>query len=120
MRAEGIGTVRRILCVFPRYTSSFGTFEYAYPLTDGVQAFMPPQGLLLIAAYLPAAWQVRFIDENIRPTTDAELAWADVVMVSGMHVQAPQIRDIYARAKAARKVTSLDGPSGSAAPEMFP
>jgi len=42
MRAEGIGTARRILCVFPRYTSSFGTFEYAYPLTDGVQAFMPP------------------------------------------------------------------------------
>ena len=42
MRAEGIGTVRRILCVFPRYTSSFGTFEHAYPLTDGVQAFMPP------------------------------------------------------------------------------
>ena len=54
MRAEGIETVRRILCVFPRYTPSFGTFEYSYPLTDGVQAFMPPQGLLLIAAYLPA------------------------------------------------------------------
>ena len=69
MRAEGIETVRRILCVFPRYTSSFGTFEYAYPLTDGVQAFMPPQGLLLIAAYLPANWPVRFIDENIRPAT---------------------------------------------------
>ena len=55
MRAEGIETARRILCVFPRYTSSFGTFEYAYPLTDGVQAFMPPQGLLLIAAYLEEA-----------------------------------------------------------------
>jgi hopanoid C-2 methylase len=69
MRAEGIETVRRILCVFPRYTSSFGTFEYAYPLTDGVQAFMPPQGLLLIAAYLPVNWPVRFIDENIRAAT---------------------------------------------------
>ncbi len=54
MRAEGFETVRRILCVFPRYTSSFGTFEYAYPLTDGVKGFMPPQGLLLTAAYLPA------------------------------------------------------------------
>src|SRR5947207_10148186 len=50
MRAEGSQTVRRILCVFPRYTPSFGTFEHSYPLTDGVQAFMPPQGLLLIAA----------------------------------------------------------------------
>jgi hypothetical protein len=72
MRVEGIETVRRILCVFPRYTSSFGTFEHAYPLTDGVQAFMPPQGLLLIAAYLPANWPVRFIDENIRPATHAK------------------------------------------------
>ena len=29
MRAEGIEAVRRILCVFPRYTSAFGTFEHA-------------------------------------------------------------------------------------------
>ena len=67
MRAETIETVRRILCVFPRYTSSFGTFEHAYPLTDGVKGFMPPQGLLVIAAYLPANWPVRFVDENIAP-----------------------------------------------------
>src|SRR5437660_1235561 len=87
MRAEGIETVRRILCVFPRYTSSFGTFEYAYPLTDGVQAFMPPQGLLLIAAYLPANWPVRFIDENIRPATKEDFEWAEPVFVSGIHIQ---------------------------------
>src|SRR5258708_1731819 len=72
MRAEGTETVRRILCVFPRYTSSFGTFEHAYPLTDGVRAFMPPQGLLVIAAYLPADWPVRFVDENIRPAARDE------------------------------------------------
>jgi hypothetical protein len=44
---------RRILCVFPAYQPSFGTFQYAYRLFPGVRAFMPPQGLLLIAAYLP-------------------------------------------------------------------
>src|SRR5918912_1130150 len=120
MRAERLQTARRILCVFPRYTSSFGTFEYAYQLTDGVRAFMPPQGLLLIAAYLPENWQVRFIDENMARATAADFAWADVVMVSGMHVQAPQIRDIDARAKAAGKVVVLGGPSVSGAPEMYP
>jgi hopanoid C-2 methylase len=111
---------RRVLCVFPRYTPSFGTFSHAYRLMRGVRAFMPPQGLLLIAAYLPASWRVRFIDENIRPATDAELAWADVVMVSGMHIQAPQVGDINRRAKAAGKITVLGGPSVSAAPEMYP
>jgi len=111
---------RRVLCVFPRYTPSFGTFNHAYRLMRGVRAFMPPQGLLLIAAYMPASWQVRFVDENIRPAKPAELAWADVVLISGMHIQAPQIRDIDRRAKAAGKVTVLGGPSASASPEMYP
>ena len=57
---------RRVLCVFPHYTPSFGTFHHAYRLMKGVRAFMPPQGLLLIAAYMPEEWPVRFIDENIR------------------------------------------------------
>jgi radical SAM superfamily enzyme YgiQ (UPF0313 family) len=106
--------------VFPRYTPSFGTFNHAYRLIPGVRAFMPPQGLLLVAAYMPQCWAVRFVDENIRPVTDRELAWADVVMISGMHIQAPQIRDIDRRAKAAGKVTVVGGPSASAAPEMYP
>ena len=85
-----------MLCVFPAYTPSFGTFAHAYPLMRRVRAFMPPQGLLLIAAYLPASWPVRFVDENIRPAERADFAWADVVLISGMHIQAAQIRDIAA------------------------
>jgi len=81
---------------------------------------MPPQGLLLIAAYLPASWPVRFIDENVAPAKAADFAWADVVMVSGMHIQAPQINDIAARAKTAGKVTVLGGASVSGAPELYP
>jgi hopanoid C-2 methylase len=111
---------RRILCVFPAYTPSFGTFSHAYPLFGRVRAFMPPQGLLLIAAYMPEHWPVRFIDENVQPASAADLAWADVVFVSGMHIQAPQIHDIARRAKAASKVTALGGPSVSGAPEMYP
>ena len=99
-----LADTRRILCVFPAYTPSFGTFSHAYRLMRRVRAFMPPQGLLLIAAYLPEPWQVRFIDENIAPASAEDFAWADVVLVSGMHIQAPQIRDIHARAKAAGKV----------------
>src|SRR5262245_14991022 len=111
---------RRILCVFPAYAHSFGTFSHAYRLMWRVRAYMPPQGLLLIAAYLPQRWSIRFIDENLHPATQADFAWADVVLISGMHVQAPQIRNITRRAHAAGKVTALGGPSVSAAPEMYP
>ena len=111
---------RRILCVFPAYAPSFGTFSHAYHLFGRVRAFMPPQGLLLIAAYMPEPWPVRFIDENIAPASAEDLAWADAVFVSGMHIQAPQIHDIARRAKAAGKVVALGGPSVSGAPEMYP
>jgi radical SAM superfamily enzyme YgiQ (UPF0313 family) len=120
MRARSIETARRILCVFPRYTSAFGTFEYAYPLTDGVKAFMPPQGLLLIAAYLPANWPVRFVDENIRAATNDDFEWADAVFVSGMHIQRQQMNDICRRAHAFDLPVAIGGPSVSACPDYYP
>ncbi len=113
-------SARNILCVFPRYAPSFGTFEYAYPLTDGVRAFMPPQGLLVIAAVLPKTWNVRFIDENICPASADDFAWADAVFVSGMHIQRRRIEDICQRAHASGKAAVLGGPSVSACPELYP
>ncbi len=112
-------TRRTVLCVFPRYEPSFGTFQYAYPLMAGVKAFMPPQGLLTIAAYLPAEWEVRFVDENIRPARSDEFRWADMVLVSGMHVQRRQILSIARRARAAGRTCVLGGPSVSAAPDDY-
>jgi len=111
---------RRVLCVFPGYTPSFGTFQHAYKLMYRVTAFMPPQGLLLIAAYMPEGWEVRYVDENIKPASADDLAWADVVFATGMHIQGDQIHDIRRRAHAAGKVTVLGGPSVSASPEMYP
>jgi radical SAM superfamily enzyme YgiQ (UPF0313 family) len=111
---------RRILCVFPHYEPSFGTFEYAWPLIDRTKAFMPPQGLLVIAATLPPHWDVRFVDENMAPASEEDFTWADAVFVSGMHIQRRQIGDINNRAHSFGKVTVLGGPSVSACPENYP
>lgn len=110
---------RRVLCVFPHYTHSFGTLDHAFPLA-GVRAFMPPQGLLVIVAYLPEAWDIRFIDENVRRATEADYRWADVVFISGMHVQRQQMLEINNRAHQHGKVTVLGGPSVSGCPEWYP
>ncbi len=109
---------RRILCVAPRYTHSFGTFDHAFPIM-GCKAFMPPQGILLIAAYLPKEWEIRFVDENVRPVRDDEFAWAEVVFITGMHVQRDFIIDINRRAHRLGKVTVLGGPSVSGCPEWY-
>jgi radical SAM superfamily enzyme YgiQ (UPF0313 family) len=112
---------RRILCVYPVYARSFGTFQHAYPFFGGrVRAFMPPQGLLAVAAYLPETWEVRFVDENSHPATDDDFRWADAVFVSGMHVQRPRIHDVIARAHANGRPVVLGGPSVSGCPEYYP
>jgi radical SAM superfamily enzyme YgiQ (UPF0313 family) len=118
-RRANAANVRNILCVFPKYAPSFGTFDYSYPLV-GVDGFMPPQGILTIAAYMPERWNVRFIDENLRDATPADFAWADAVFVSGMHIQRKRMQSIAQRAHAAGKVCALGGPSVSGAPEWYP
>ncbi len=110
---------RRVLLVFPRYAKSFGTFDHAFALL-GVRAFMPPQGVLLIAALLPREWDIKFVDENVRPVRSDELDWADVVFLSGMHVQRARINELNQRAHRSGKLTVLGGPSVSAAPEFYP
>jgi radical SAM superfamily enzyme YgiQ (UPF0313 family) len=111
---------RRILLISPQYEPSLGSFDYAYDVTGSIRAFMPPQGLLVIAAALPAGWEPRFIDENISPAGAADFAWADAVFISGMHVQRRQINDIRRRAQAAGKPAVLGGPSVSACPDWYP
>lgn len=110
---------RRILCIFPKYSRSFGTFHHAYPLR-GNRAFMPPQGILVVASYLPQEWEVRFIDENVRSATRADFQWADVVIVSGMHIQRSQINQINELAHREGKITVVGGPSVSGCPEYYP
>lgn len=110
---------RRLLLVSPRYSHSFGTFNHTFPLM-GVRAFMPPQGLLLIAAMLPSAWEIRFVDENVHPAAPDDFEWADAVMTSGMHIQKPYILDIARRAHAYGRPVVLGGPSVSAAPGQYP
>lgn len=111
---------RRILCVFPRYSYSFGTFNHAFPLMGDVKGFMPPQGILLVVELIPKEWEVRFIDENIQRAKPEDFAWADAVFVSGMHIQRHRIHDIARRAHDAGKVVALGGPSVSSAPDYYP
>jgi hopanoid C-2 methylase len=111
---------RRILCAFPRYSYSFGTFNHAFPLMGDVKGFMPPQGILVITALIPGEWEIKFVDENIARVTPEEFAWADVVFISGMHIQRHRIHDLTRRAHDAGKVVALGGPSVSSAPDYYP
>lgn len=118
---EDIKVSRRILCVYPEESAdALFSFSHVYPLTAGIKASKLPQGLLVIAAYLPKNWQVRFVDENLHAVTESDFRWAEAVFVSGMHIHRQQMNDICRRAHAFALPVVLGGPSVSACPEHYP
>src|SRR6266571_8375570 len=72
---------------------------------------MPPLGLITVAALFPKNWTIRLSDRAFDKLLDADILWADLVMISGMHVQKTDIIDIPARARRLGRRTMVGGPS---------
>jgi len=81
---------------------------------------MPPLGLITVAALLPPDWEVRLIDMNIEPLADDDLTWADAVLIGGMLIQAPSMREVLRRARSFGRRTVVGGPGPSTSPDEFP
>jgi len=107
------------LLVYPAFPDTFWGFRHALKFV-GRRAALPPLGLVTIAALLPRAWALRVADTNVRPLSAADLAWADVVMVSAMNAQLRSTRELLARCRAAGKTIVAGGPLFDAGPEVFP
>jgi radical SAM superfamily enzyme YgiQ (UPF0313 family) len=99
----------RALLVYPQFPDTFWSFRYALQFIRK-RASSPPLGLLTIAALLPADWQIRLVDLNIRPLSREDIEWAEMVMISAMVVQRPSAREVIARCKAAGKRVVAGGP----------
>ncbi len=76
----------KILLVYPQYPETFWSFKYALKFISK-NASLPPLGLLTVAAMLPAEWEVRLVDKNVKKLSDADLRWADYVFLSAMSIQ---------------------------------
>ena len=70
----------KVLLVAPKFSG-----ESFWSLTDtcklaNAKTTTVPLGFLTLAAMLPADWDLRLVDCQVEPLTDAHLAWADLVM----------------------------------------
>jgi hopanoid C-2 methylase len=113
---------RRILLVYPKFTrtSLFG-YHHLAKLMPGKRAVMPSLGLITFGALLDRSqWEVRLIDENVQTLTDEQLNWADVVALSGMHMQRERLTALLSLANDLGKLTVVGGPSVSICPEYYP
>src|SRR5207249_4557803 len=76
----------------------------------GKKCVHPPLGLITVAALLPRHWRPRVVDLNIEPLSDRRILDADVVMLTGMHVQSRSLHDVLARCRRLGVPTVVGGP----------
>ena len=100
------------LLIYPEFPDTFWSFKHALKFL-GKRAAQPPLGLMTVAALLPRAWKKRLVDTNVEKLRDRDLAWADVVMLSGMHIQRDSLLAIVDRCQARGLRTVVGGPIAS-------
>lgn len=101
--------MKRVLMLYPEFPNTFWSFSHALKLVHKRAAF-PPLGLLTVASMLPEDWEKRLVDLNVTRLRDADLAWADLVFISGMIAQRESARVLIGRCKAAGKIVVAGGP----------
>jgi radical SAM superfamily enzyme YgiQ (UPF0313 family) len=74
-----------VLLVSPATPTTFWSFKHAMRFVARRAAF-PPLGLVTVAAMLPRSWNLRLVDMEATRLTDADILWADYVLVSAMIV----------------------------------
>jgi radical SAM superfamily enzyme YgiQ (UPF0313 family) len=109
----------RILLVQARSPATYWSYRYSLPYA-AKEATLPPLGLVTLAALLPPRWDLRLVDLNVEPLGDAELRWADAVLVSGMLCMSDSMQEVLRRARALGKPTVAGGPGPTTSPESFP
>ncbi len=101
--------VKNILMLYPEFPNTFWSFKYALKFVRKRAAF-PPLGLLTVASMLPSNWQKRLVDLNVARLRDVDLAWADMVFISGMIAQRDSAQALISRCRQAGKTVVAGGP----------
>src|SRR5712691_5186304 len=102
-------TKKNALLVYPEFATSFWSFKFTLQYL-GKKSSMPSLGLLTLANMFPKDYNLRLVDMNVQPLTDADLHWADLVCTSTMIVQRKSLENVIARVKRAGKPVVAGGP----------
>ena len=119
LRYCNAGFTMNILLISPQTPDTFWSFKHVLRFVSKRASF-PPLGLLTVAAMLPAEWDLRLVDLNVKRLKEADLRWADVVMVSAMIVHKDSVRSIAAQCRDQGKPVIAGGPLFTTGYEAFP
>ena len=64
----------KVLLVYPEFPDTYWSFRHALSFIGKRSAF-PPLGLLTVSAMLPASWERRVVDMNVRSLKPSDIEW---------------------------------------------
>ncbi|WP_291363439.1 B12-binding domain-containing radical SAM protein [Acetobacter sp. UBA5411] len=109
----------KVLMIFPLFNAgSFWNYKEACDLA-GARYPAAPLGLITVAALLPKNWEIRLTNRNTELLTDADFAWADMVMTGGMLPQRNDAVQIIERCRIAGKPVVVGGPDVTSSPDIY-
>lgn len=85
----------------------------------GVKYFMPPLGLLTVAALLPQDWDFRVVDLNVEPLSEDVFEWADLVCTGGILSQQQGILSVMEMAHRHGRKVVVGGPDPTSQPGLY-
>ncbi|HZS44467.1 MAG TPA: radical SAM protein [Blastocatellia bacterium] len=109
----------KVLLVNPEYPTTYWSFRYALSF-EGKRSAFPPLALTTISSMLPASWERRLVDLNVRKLKRADIEWADIVFATAMLVQKDSLLEVVKRIKAQGKRIVVGGPYISSAIDRIP
>lgn len=105
----------KALLIYPIFPPTFWSYDKILELVNR-KVLLPPLGLITVAGILPQNWEFKLVDRNIRPVTEAEWQWADLVIISGMIVQKNDMINQIKEAKKRNKLVAVGGPYATSVP----
>jgi radical SAM superfamily enzyme YgiQ (UPF0313 family) len=108
-----------VLLVYPRFPSlTFWNYRATCELS-GARYPAAPLGLITVAAMLPAHWNLRLVDRNTEELSEADMAWADIVMTGGMLPQQLDTLELIEMCEIRDKPVAVGGPDISSSPHVY-
>ncbi len=106
----------KALLIYPRFPKTFWSYDEFMKIA-GLKAFIPPLGIITVAALLPQDWEIRFYDRNVNEPTNADWEWCELVILSAMVAQKEDFLAQIEKAAQLGKKVAVGGPYPTSIPE---